>query len=141
MKTIRLILFIALFVVFNPIRAEQPPVTVTTVKVFDIKSDQAKSSFSIQGKVAGERGVCFSQSSNPVVTGKKSAAPGNYSNGNSMMMGLKAGTTYYVRAYVKNGSEVIYGNELNFTTLTEADKPSTGNTGKKVEKKESNTSK
>ncbi|WP_316747739.1 hypothetical protein [Pedobacter gandavensis] len=35
----------------------------------------------------------------------------------STLNGLKAGTTYYIRAYVNNSVGTAYGNELSFTTL------------------------
>ena len=38
----------------------------------------------------------------------------------SNVSNLKAGTTYYLRAYAKNGEGVAYGNQVSFTTL---DKP------------------
>lgn len=150
MKTIRLLLLLSfMFVAFQTgakeniaIETAQPAISVTTLKVFEIKSDCARCSFTIQGTPVSERGVCFSEFSGPKVTGKKSAAPGNTNNGNSIITGLKANTTYYVRAYAKSGSEVIYGNELIFTTLPTEDKPkSNNNAGQKVEKKESNTTK
>ena len=150
MKTIRLLLLVSfVLTVFQTGAVEnttnetaQPAITVTTVKVFEIKSDRARCSFTIQGAPVGERGVCFSEFSGPEVSGKKSAAPGNTNNGNSILVGLKANTIYFVRAYAKSGTEVIYGNELSFTTLPAEEKPkSNTNVGQKVEKKESNTKK
>ena len=150
MKTIRLLLLVSfVLTAFQTGAVEnttnetaQPAITVTTVKVFEIKSDRARCSFTIQGTPVGERGVCFSEFSGPEVSGKKSAAPGNTNNGNSILVGLKANTIYFVRAYAKSGTEVIYGNELSFTTLPAEEKPkSNTNVGPKVVKKESNTKK
>ena len=150
MKTIRLLLLLSfMFVAFQTgakeniaIETAQPAISVTTLKVFEIKSDRARCSFTIQGAPVGERDVCFSEFSGPEVSGKKSAAPGNTNNGNSILVGLKANTIYFVRAYAKSGTEVIYGNELSFTTLPAEEKPkSNTNVGQKVEQKESNTKK
>ena len=68
-------------------------------------------------------------------------APGNPTNtGTSILAGLKAGTTYYVRAYAKSGAEVFYGNELSFTTTAKEESKSTKqNTGQKVESKPANS--
>ena len=150
MKTIRLLLLVSFVLTgFQTGAVENatnetalPAITVTTVKVVEIKSDRARCSFTIQGTPVSERGVCFSELSGPEISGKKSAAPGNTNNGNSIMMGLKPNTIYFVRAYAKSGTEVIYGNELSFTTLPAEEKPkSNTNVGQKVEQKESNTKK
>ena len=37
-----------------------------------------------------------------------------------MVFGLSRNTTYYVRAYVTNSFTIVYGNEVAFTTLSEA---------------------
>lgn len=109
--------------------------TVTTVRVTEIKSNQAKCSLTVQGAPVTEKGVCWSDAPSPTINMKKSAAPSNPANsGSAIMSGLKATTKYYVRAYAKSGSEVYYGNELNFTTLEEG-KNSNQNVGKKVEPK------
>jgi len=99
--------------------AQQTKLTVNTVRVTDIKANQAKCSFTIQGSPVNEKGVCFSDTPSPTISGKKSMAPGNPTNtGISILSGLKPATTYYVRAYAKSGSEVFYGNEMSFKTLT-----------------------
>jgi hypothetical protein len=113
---------------FNTLNTNQTKIKVTTVRVTDIKSTQAKCSFTIQGSPINEKGVCFSDVPSPTISGKKSMAPGNpTNNGTSIMSGLKANTKYFVRAYAKSGSEVFYGNEMSFTTLSsESDsKPAT----------------
>ena len=108
---------------------EQGKLTVITVRVTDIKANQAKCSFTVQGSPINEKGVCFSDGPSPTVSSKKSLVPGNPTNtGTSIISGLKANTTYYVRAYAKSGSEVFYGNELSFKTLQKSgeSKPTSG---------------
>jgi hypothetical protein len=65
-------------------------------------------------------------------------APSNPTkSGVSIIGGLKAVTTYYVKAYAKSGNEVFYGNELNFKTAAATDpSKNSQNTGKKVESKQ-----
>ena len=120
---------------------QQPKLTVNTVRVTEIKSNQAKCSFTVQGSPISEKGVCFSDGPSPTINSKKSMAPGNPTNtGTSILSGLKANTKYYIRAYAKSGSEVFYGNELSFTTAAqEQSKTTNQNTGKKVESKQENT--
>lgn len=116
---------------------QQTKLSVSTGKITEIKSNQAKCSLTVQGSPISEKGVCFSEQSGPTINSKKSMAPGNPANtGISIMGGLKPATTYYVRAYAKSGSEVFYGNELNFKTATATDPPKNSqNTGQKVEPK------
>jgi len=120
---------------------QQPKLTVNTVRVTEIKANQAKCSFTVQGSPISEKGVCFSDGPSPTINSKKSMAPGNPTNtGTSILSGLKANTKYYIRAYAKSGSEVFYGNELSFTTAAQEQSKSTNqNTGKKVESKQENT--
>lgn len=120
---------------------QQVKLTVNTVRVTDIKATQAKCSFTVKGSPISEKGVCFSDGPSPTISSKKSMAPGNPTNtGTSILSGLKANTTYYVRAYAKSGSEIFYGNELSFTTAAkEQSKSNNQNTGQKVESKQSNT--
>lgn len=123
----------------NSASVQQAKLTVTTVRVTDIKATQAKCSFTVKGSPINEKGVCFSDTPSPTIGNKKSVAPGNpTTSGTSIMNGLKANTTYYVRAYAKSGPEVVYGNELSFTTTApqEQGKNSNPNAGKKVESKE-----
>lgn len=117
--------------------AQQGKLTVNTGRVTEIKANQAKCSFTVQGSPVSEKGVCFSEGPSPTINSKKSMAPGNPTNScTSFMSGLKAGTTYYVRAYAKSGNEVFYGSELNFKTTAATDPPkSSQNIGRKVESK------
>jgi hypothetical protein len=121
--------------------SQQVKLTVTTVRVTEIKATQAKCTFSVQGSPISEKGVCYSDGPSPTISNKKSMAPGNPTNtGISIMGGLKPATTYYVRAYAKCGSEVFYGNDLSFTTTaTDQSKSTNQNTGQKVESKPTNS--
>ncbi|MEI6711398.1 MAG: hypothetical protein WCK88_04275 [bacterium] len=50
------------------------------------------------------------------VTGPTTALTTKTTNGSGTMTGLKANTTYYVRAYATNSVGTAYGNEISFTT-------------------------
>jgi len=125
----------------SSISMQQGKLTVSAVRVTEIKANQAKCSFTVQGSPISEKGVCFSEAPSPTISSKKSMSPGNPTNsGTSILGGLKASTTYYVRAYAKSGNEIFYGNEMNFKTAAATDPPkSSQNTGQKVEPKQENT--
>lgn len=155
MKTIRLLFLMGYMLAALQISAAKPAlvditnsktippdISVTTLKVFEIKSNQARCSFSIHGTAISERGVYYSKSPDAELTGTKSVAPGNTNNGSVIIAGLSPGTTFYVRAYARSSSDIVYGNELSFTTLNAEEKTkTTNNTGQKVEKKETNVKK
>ena len=65
-----------------------------------------------------QRGFCYSSSSTyPTVYNDKvsmySSLPGNYKE---TITNLREGTTYYVRAFVEQDNEYVYGNTISFTT-------------------------
>jgi hypothetical protein len=64
-----------------------------------------------------ETGICWSTSPNPTINDFKSGGTGYYGNPFSFNLNnLVLGTTYYVRAYAINNSDIIgYGNELVYT--------------------------
>ena len=150
MKTTKLLfsvtcLFLAFFAVsgFKPVHesgmnsTEKASLTVTTLKVFDVKSTRATCTFTITGSPVTEKGACCSQSPNPTINSKKSVSPGKpTNNGSAIISGLKPETTYYLRAYAKSGTQVFYGNELTFTTPAAEEKTnSNSNFGQKKEYK------
>ncbi|MGE0021729.1 MAG: hypothetical protein AB7S72_18820 [Draconibacterium sp.] len=113
---------------FNSLNSNQSKIKVTTNRITKIKETQAECTYKVEG-TATEKGVCISDTPSPTINHKKVTAPANAGNPvTSSLNGLKEATKYYVRAYAKSGSEVIYGNELNFTTLPKGgdSKPSTG---------------
>jgi uncharacterized protein (TIGR02145 family) len=62
------------------------------------------------------RGVCWSTTQNPTITDSKtsnSTGTGTYS---SLINGLTAETTYYVRAYATNSVGTAYGTQVSFST-------------------------
>jgi hypothetical protein len=74
---------------------------------------------SISGSgVISAKGVCWSTSVNPTVALATKTNDGTSSaNFTSNITGLIKGTTYYVRAYVTDGSGTYYGSNIVFTTL------------------------
>lgn len=93
--------------------------TVTTGEVSNITQTTAQGSGNVTnsgGANVTERGVCWSTSHNPTISGNH-AYNGTGTGGYTVnMTGLTANTHYYVRAYAKNSAGVSYGNEVDFTT-------------------------
>lgn len=122
--------------------------TVTTMQVYDINPTKASCKFTVQSsdyKTVDSRGVTWSQSHNPTINySRANAAMTPQASGGVTFSGLKPNTLYFVRAFVKlKSGEVIYGNELGFTTgaASSENKNQNQNNGKKTEQKESNPKK
>jgi uncharacterized protein (TIGR02145 family) len=63
------------------------------------------------------RGVCWSTSPNPVVTGNHTVDGAGTGTFTSIITGLQINTAYYLRAYATNSKGTGYGNQLMFETL------------------------
>jgi hypothetical protein len=68
------------------------------------------------GALVTARGVCWSTTSNPVVTGNHTSDGTGSGSFTSTISSLTAGTTYYVRAYATNSAGTAYGSNKSFTT-------------------------
>ena len=69
------------------------------------------------GLAVTARGVCWSTSANPVVSGNHTTDGSGTGLFTSTITGLTANTLYHVRAYATNSNGTVYGNDLSFTTL------------------------
>jgi len=102
--------------------------TFTTLAVVATLTTTAASNITISGASSGgnitsdggaavtARGVCWSTTTGPLVTGTHSSdgsGPGTFT---SSITGLTANTLYHVRAYATNSIGTAYGNEVTFTT-------------------------
>ena len=63
-----------------------------------------------------EKGLCWSNSTNPTIENEKITLNGE--NFSGTITGLTDGVVYYVRAYATNAVGTVYGEERTFTTLT-----------------------
>ena len=111
-------LFIGI-VLINGCKKEPTLATLTTTAVSNISLTTATSGGNITNTGRADiiaRGVCWSTSKNPVVTGSHTsdgAASGSFT---SSLTQLAPNTLYYVRAYATNSVGTAYGNEVSFTT-------------------------
>ncbi len=105
--------------------AQQTFTTLSTPMVTtNIVSNIAVTSATCGGNVTSEggasvtvRGVCWSTSQNPTVSGNHTTDGSGAGNFSSNISELAANTTYYVRAYATNSAGTTYGEQRNFTTL------------------------
>ncbi|HPD64716.1 MAG TPA: hypothetical protein P5050_09740 [Bacteroidia bacterium] len=66
------------------------------------------------GMTVTQRGVCWSTSPSPKVTGNKTTNGSGTGVFSSQLSGLNTNTGYYVRAYAINGVDTAYGEERSF---------------------------
>jgi FlaG/FlaF family flagellin (archaellin) len=94
--------------------------TVTTSTITNITTTSAKGGGTVTDQGASnvtQRGICWSTSHNPTVSGSHANSGTNAGIYTVNMSGLTANTKYYVRAYATNAQGTAYGNEVSFTTL------------------------
>ncbi|HUX95040.1 MAG TPA: hypothetical protein VMV47_04845 [Bacteroidales bacterium] len=94
---------------------------LTTAAISAITSNSASSGGNINsdgGASVTARGVCWSTSANPTTANSKTSDGNGTGSFESSIIGITAGTTYYVRAYALNSAGTGYGNQVSFTTIT-----------------------
>lgn len=94
---------------------------ISTNSVTNIGQNSAISGGNITcdgGSSITDRGVCWSTSPNPDISGSHTHVGTGTGSFTSTMTGLTYSTTYYVRAYAINSKGTTYGNQLIFTTDT-----------------------
>ncbi len=69
------------------------------------------------GSAITARGVCWSTSANPTISGSYTSNGSGTGVFSSAISGLLQNTTYHIRAYATNSSGTYYGNDVQFTTL------------------------
>ena len=93
--------------------------TLTTFSLSDITKSSAVSGGNITndgGSTILTRGVAWSKSSNPNVSGSATTNGIGTGSFTSILTELSASTTYYVRAYATHRLGTAYGNVVTFTT-------------------------
>ena len=93
--------------------------TVTTNNMSNITQTTATSGGNVTsdgGATVTARGVCWSTSQNPTVSGNHTTNGTGTGSFTSSITGLSANTIYYVRAYATNSHGTAYGEQKNFMT-------------------------
>jgi len=93
--------------------------TVTTTTPTSITPTTASSGGNVTADGGGTitaRGVCWSTTANPIVTGSHTTDGSGTGVFTSSITGLSANTPYHVRAYATNSAGTSYGADLQFTT-------------------------
>ena len=113
--------FIALFAIVmmaiackDDINEVNLPLTVTAPTVSSVSGSSAIVTLTATGSHIIHRGVCYSTSPNPTISDDKV-----YSTSKDMVLtigGLAKSTTYYVRGFVQTSYDVVYSDEVSFTT-------------------------
>lgn len=94
--------------------------TVTTSSISEIMQTTAVCGGEIindGGYTVTARGVCWSTNQNPTISDNKTSDGSGAGIFTSSMTGLRANTTYYIRAYATNSYGTGYGSSFVFTTL------------------------
>jgi hypothetical protein len=89
---------------------------VTTNEIVLIHMFDVTCKISVSGLTVTESGVCYSINSGPTVNDNKVISSNKTGNMSILINSLDEGQFYYVRAYAKDGNNIIYGNEKSFKT-------------------------
>lgn len=93
---------------------------LSTAEVTDITLTTAECGGSIAadgGAPVLDRGVCWSTVPGPTVADSRTSDGGGTGDFASSLIGLEAGSTYFVRAFAANGAGIGYGDERTFATV------------------------
>lgn len=100
---------------------------VTTSNISNLTMYSATSGGNVTSNGNGQvtaRGICWSTASNPTIADNHTADGNGTGVFESSITGLSPTTQYFARAYAVNSAGTAYGNEISFTTLSNAILPS-----------------
>ncbi|MDO9339355.1 MAG: hypothetical protein Q7T72_02360, partial [Bacteroidales bacterium] len=115
-----ILLILSIFYVQSCIIEKPTPPVISTTAVTAISYTTATSGGEVTddgGATITARGVCWNTSLDPTVSNSKTSDGTGTGSFTSSLIGLTAGTTYYLRAYATNTAGTGYGNQVTFTTL------------------------
>jgi uncharacterized protein (TIGR02145 family) len=113
-------LIVLVFLVNGSCKKDPTLAVLTTSAVKDITVNSVTSGGNITnggGAEISERGVCWSTSQKPLISGSHSSDGKGTGSFTSLANGLIPNTKYYLRAYATNSAGTAYGNEVSTTTM------------------------
>jgi len=96
---------------------DPPQVTADSIIAITDTSAAVFGQVTFTGSIS-ERGFCWAQFPSPTTLDNKSVAGNGVGSFNLTISGLVAGTQYFLRAYAISSGQIIYGNEISFTTTS-----------------------
>jgi hypothetical protein len=120
-----LLLFIIGFQIIRSCKKIEKSMMVSTGEVMSITTNTAEVTGEVLDLGAGvtQHGHCYGTSPNVTITGsnlKTQLGVSPIGGFTSQLTNLIAGTKYYIKAYLSNGIETVYGKEISFTTTAAA---------------------
>ena len=103
---------------FTTLPANSATLTTTAITLLGGNSVTTGGNISgLGGTPVTARGVCWSSSVNPTISGNHSVDGSGAGTFQTTITGLGTFTTYHIRAYATNGIGTAYGNDVVITTL------------------------
>jgi len=94
-----------------------PTVTITEIDIFSANSALTGGMVTSDGgSTVIECGICWNTSVNPTIADSKTSDGVSTEGYSSILSGLTASTTYYLRAYATNSIGTGYSDQISFTT-------------------------
>jgi uncharacterized protein (TIGR02145 family) len=120
---LKLLVFSCILLITNCKTEELLKVTkLTTGTITNIKHNSASASatFIDIGDNVSSYGHCWNTSGAPTISDEKYTVSSTAKKGEyiSSLNGLTGNTKYFVRAYAQDGEQVVYGEEVNFSTIS-----------------------
>lgn len=119
MRNLIYLVIFGLFI-FSSVSCKKNNLTVLTLPVSSVDVTTAYIGGNVTSDGGDEvflRGVCYGVTASPSLVNAKYTEDGSgLGEFTSKLVGLKANTTYYVRAFAKNTKGVAYGEQVVFTT-------------------------
>jgi uncharacterized protein (TIGR02145 family) len=102
---------------FTTTTAKLPVLTTRTIAEISFTSARSGGDITEDGGAPiTAKGICWNTHEDPTINNSLTNDGAGNEGFNSLMPGLAAGTTYYVRAYATNRIGTAYGNQQTFTT-------------------------
>ena len=109
--------FSILLVIAGCVKDRKVPPVASTLAVTDITKTSAVVMAKVEGENVNERGVVYSETSNPTTNDTKVQSGNGVGGFDVNITGLTPNTTYHARAYAMNSEGIGYGDDKEFKTL------------------------